>query len=289
MGQKLNNFIGFYVSGVVDGHLMPALDKYMTDDLIQHTPGVAGGRAGLASFYEPINSRYDRRVVRPLRGFEDGTWVVLQTLQVYGYRNIERVVFDLVNTDDSDRVIEHWSLSAPLSGVSRSGTSQIDGPALIQDLGATEANKQVVTAYVNRVLIARDTVGYMSPSCIDHDPSAGDCRTQFNPSGTDLVRYTGIVRLIGCGNFVAALCDVLIDGRPGMACDLYRLDAGEIVEHWNTMQATERRPRAATPAITLAIPAGATSSSSLPMRGTASAPRPAGIAPASGSTALLNP
>jgi predicted SnoaL-like aldol condensation-catalyzing enzyme len=248
MGQKLNNFISFYIDGVVDGHLAPVLDKYMTDSLIQHTPGIADGRAGLVAVYEPLISQYDRRVIKPIRGFEDGSMVVLHSFQSYGYRNIERVVFDIIDTDDDDRVTEHWNISAPLSGVSRSGTSQIDGPTRVEDPAATETNKKLVTAYITEMLIAGCTGDYVSGACIDHDPSAGDCRSRFNPSGADLVRYAGIVHLIGSGNFVAALCNVFIDGRPGTSCDLYRLDGGRIVEHWNTMQATGvRPPRAAIP------------------------------------------
>lgn len=249
MGHKLDNVIRLYVDGIMGGNLRAALDRYVADDLIQHHPGTGDGRDGLAAAYQPLIRRYERRYVQPLRGFEDGNRVFLQTYQCFGYRDVERVNIDIIETDDSDRLVEQWSVSAPLASVSATGHSPIDGPAHIEDLAATAANRRTVTAYVEEVVVggrATHIGRYVSATCVDHEPQTAGrpgCRTTA-PGATP----GGLAQLVGRGNFVATVCDVVVDGRPVAAGDLWRLDGGLIVEHWGGVQAGPlRRARTAGP------------------------------------------
>ena len=250
MGHKLDNVISLYVDGVMRGNLRTALDRYVAEDMIQHRPGTTDGRAGLAAAYQPLINRYRRRYVQPLRGFEDGNRVFLQTYQCFGYRDVERVNIDIVETDGTDRLVEQWSVSAPLASVSRSGHSPIDGPAHIDDLAATAANRRTITAYVADVMVAGHTrhVGrYVSATCVDHDPQGvgapPGCRGGAgDPSGGTSL-HTGLAQLVGRGNFVASVSDVVLDGRPLAVGDLWRLDRGLIVEHWSVMEPGPLRHR----------------------------------------------
>jgi predicted SnoaL-like aldol condensation-catalyzing enzyme len=251
MGEKLDNVVHFFVDGVTEGRLRTALDQYVAFSMIEHGPAADTGRRGLADAYAPIVARYDRRFVQPIRGFEDGPSVLLHTFQSYGYGDIERVCFDIADTDEDHRIIEHWSVSAPLARIPRSGYSQIDGPTFVEDVGITVPNKRLVAAYTAEVVIGRDAdrgPRYVAIDCVDHDPNAGPCEpglalTGPHTAADGLVRYLRVVRLLGCGNFVATLSDITIDGKPGLVCDLYRLHDACIVEHWNTMQAVPVRPR----------------------------------------------
>jgi predicted SnoaL-like aldol condensation-catalyzing enzyme len=204
VGPKLYNAVRLYVDGIRDGHLAAALDKYVAEDLVQHTPGVPAGRDGLAALFQPLVDRYERRTVVPLRGFEHGSRVFLHTFACYGYRAVERVTMDIFDTDADDQIIEHWSVSAPLRGSSGCGASPIDGPR-IADRGATEANLESVRAFL--------TTG--GPTGIEH--------------GQPVLGATRVAQLAGYGSMVAS---VGVRDRLNVA-DLFRLEAGRIVEHWD--------------------------------------------------------
>jgi predicted SnoaL-like aldol condensation-catalyzing enzyme len=253
MGHKLDNVISLYVDGVMGGNLPAALDRYVAEDMIQHWPDTTDGRGGLAAAYQPLVNRYRRRYVQPLRGFEDGSRVFLQTYQCFGYRDVERVNIDIIETDGADRLVEQWSVCAPLASVTRSGYSPIDGPAHVDDLGATAANRRTVTAYVADVMVAGHTrhVGrYVSATCVDHDPGSPaappgypdgpaalpGCRGGAGDPSGGPGPHTGLAQMVGRGNFVATVSDVVVEGRPLAVGDLWRLDRGMIVEHWSVTE-----------------------------------------------------
>jgi predicted SnoaL-like aldol condensation-catalyzing enzyme len=208
VGPKLYNAVRLYVDGIRDGHLGAALDKYVAADLIQHTPGVPGGRDGLATVFQPLVDRHERRVVLPLRGFEDGSKVFLHTFTSYGLRAVERIAIDVFDTDAEDQIIEHWSASTPLRFPSGSGASPIDGPRIATDRELTDANKRTVRAYL-------EGRAGLAPEAIEHGhPGAG---------------HTRLDQLVGDGSFVATVGE---RGRE-YAADLFRVESGRIVEHWD--------------------------------------------------------
>jgi predicted SnoaL-like aldol condensation-catalyzing enzyme len=48
--------------------------------------------------------------------------------------------------------------------------------------------------------------------------------------------YDEIVLLVGQGNFVATLCRASSDGSPYAQADLFRVEAGRVVEHWDAAE-----------------------------------------------------
>jgi len=247
MGPKLYTAVRLYVDGLRDGHWSAALDKYVVDDLVQHTDGLGPGRAGLAEAFAGAVARHERRTVRPLRGFEDGSRVFLHTFHSYGHRAAERVTIDVFDTDTDDHLIEHWSVTADLAGCSRSGYSQIDGPTVARDHGATEENKALVAAYADDVLAGgrADRIRrYLSAATFtQHSPEmAGGWQGYaryldgLEEAGTPL-RYTRVDLLIGSGDLVALGGRCVVGAREFAVADLFRIEAGRIVEHWDV-----RRP-----------------------------------------------
>jgi predicted SnoaL-like aldol condensation-catalyzing enzyme len=221
MGPKLQNAVDLYIQGLRDGHLSAALDKYVTEALIQHTPGIAHGRDGLLKAYAPLINRHYRRTVHPMRGFEDESLVFLHTFATYGWREIEHVTLDIFDTDDDDHIVEHWGVRTPLRGRFTSGYSQIDGARWVTDTHLTQDNKDLVEAYVTGA-----------------DPDACVARTGYVDHGADPVsgRYAELRVLMGSGNFVATAGRIATpDGAGLVACDLYRVEAGLIVEHWDAV------------------------------------------------------
>jgi predicted SnoaL-like aldol condensation-catalyzing enzyme len=211
VGPKLYNVVRLYVDGIRDGHLAAALDKYVAEDLVQHTPGVADGRDGLAAIFQPLVERHQRRTVVPLRGFEDGSRVFLHSFATFGLRAVELVTIDIFDTDDEDQIVEHWSVSAPLCTPSRSGASPIDGPRIATDLHLTAANKRVVRGFL----------GGSGPQPMEP--------ARIIEHGHDLVGGTRIDQMIGHGSFVAT-----VGARERhFVADLFRVDGGAVVEHWD--------------------------------------------------------
>lgn len=242
MGSKLDNALALYLDGVRDGLLEPALDKYVSDALIQHSVGVADGRHGLLGAYAPRIAKHASREIWPLRGFQDGRKVFLQTYQNWGRGAVELVSCDIFDTDSDDRIIEHWNVTSPLAGWSASGRSQIDGPSLVDDWHATAANKRLVRDYLTRVLIAdapRQAAEHLCRDFVQHSPRIHDGvdgqRRHFDRMCAEgaPVRYREIAQLVGKGNFVASLCRVEIAATTYAVIDLFRVEAGQIAEHWD--------------------------------------------------------
>ena len=48
---------------------------------------------------------------------------------------------DMFDTDDNDKIVEHWDVIAAWVDVTVSGHSQIGGPTEVTDLGQTEENR----------------------------------------------------------------------------------------------------------------------------------------------------
>jgi predicted SnoaL-like aldol condensation-catalyzing enzyme len=228
MEQKLHNVISLFIDGVRDGDLCAVLNKYVVTNLVQHTPGIARGRAGLYAAFYPLVARYDRRNIRPLRGFIDGTTVFLHSFQSYGYRNVERITIDVFDTDGNDQIVEHWSATSPLARMAATGLSQIDGPTFVEDLPAGIANKHLVDDYLNDVIIGGHPASegkYAGPAYVDHaGPVDGS------------LAYVDVMQLTGAGNFVASVSNAMIGSCPYVVADLYRVEGNRLVEHWNTSQ-----------------------------------------------------
>lgn len=74
---------------------------------------------------------------------------------------------------------------------------------------------------------------------IQHNPKVADGRENFKPlaQGSDpSLRYDEIVLLAGQGNFVATLCRAALAGVSQAQVDLFRLEDGMIVEHWDNAE-----------------------------------------------------
>lgn len=231
MGPKLSNAVGLFIDGVRDGHLSAALEKYVAARLVEHSPGIADERAGLAAAFEPL-VRHGRRTMRPLRGFEDGSKVFLHTVGLFGWRETEQVRLDIFDTDDADHLIEHWGVAAELGNDSRTGYSQVDGPMLPEDLASTERNKNLIQEYVHECLIGgaqrRIPEFRSADGCVEHDLEAPCSAPEF--------RYVAVEALVGCGNLVATFCDVDAATGGSAVGDLFRIHNDKIVEHWDVIE-----------------------------------------------------
>ena len=191
--------------------------------------------------------------MRLVRGWEDGNHVFLHVYQSLNEGEFEYVTTDFFDTDDNDKIIEHWDVISVFGGQTPSGHTPLDGPTEITDLDRTDVNKAVVRALIEDVLVQGG-----SPENLDRYVSAQQF-TQHNPRVADgleaskslllapdrSICYDEIVLLVGKGNFVASLCRTS-SVTAEEACtqyaqvDVFRLEDGLVVEHWDNVEPVPR-------------------------------------------------
>ncbi|MBN0047151.1 nuclear transport factor 2 family protein [Streptomyces actuosus] len=241
----MNNARGLYLDGIRDGRAREALDRYTGDRYTQHSTGVADGKEGFLAFFEPFLARNPRRDIEVVRAIEDGQYVFLHVAQTLGGVT-HWVTADLFDTDDNARIVEHWDTIAPGGLISPSGHTQTDGATEVADLDRTEENKQKVSRFIATVLqdgqFERAAEFISQESYVQHSPEVADGIDGFTAFVAELtaegkrLTYTKVHRLIGQGNFVVTLSEVDQAGTPMAVFDIFRLQDGVIVEHWDVAE-----------------------------------------------------
>ncbi|MEO1645492.1 MAG: nuclear transport factor 2 family protein, partial [Chloroflexota bacterium] len=153
MSQKLENAKRLYLEGIRDGNAREAVTKYTGDRYTQHSTGVRDGVEGFVEFFEPFIERNPKRDIQIVRGLEDGQYVFVHAYQSLNDGETEWVTTDFFDTDENDKIIEHWDVIAAYSPRTPSGHTSVDGATKIADLDKTEANKQVVRNLIRDVLM----------------------------------------------------------------------------------------------------------------------------------------
>ncbi len=240
MGQRLDNATSLYLEAIRDGDYVKAINTYAGARYTQHSTPVKDGKDGFVDFFADFTERNPIRDVDIVRAFEDGRYVFLHVVQNLNHGQHRYVTADIFDTDDDAKLIEHWDIVAELRDTTASGRSQVEGPTDPTDLDRTDVNKQLVTRFVDEVLIPGDydrMVEFMTPDVAQHNPDIADgiAPLQAFAAATSM-RYLRLHRLVGCGNFVAILAESELHGRRHAAIDLFRIDGGTIVEHWDVIE-----------------------------------------------------
>lgn len=207
---------------------------------IQHNPQTREGSEGLAALFKRLSKTSPR--VNIVRIFADGDYVFGHTEYDFSTR---RIGFEVFRFED-DRAVEHWDNIQPRRGPNPSGHTMVDGPIEATDLDRTEANRDLVATFVREVLINRD-LGRL-PRFFDagrltqHSPTLPDgvaaLRTALEASsgGRPNVEYRHLHRVLAEGSFVLSVSEGFIGGDHSALYDLFRVDAGKLVEHWDTVE-----------------------------------------------------
>jgi predicted SnoaL-like aldol condensation-catalyzing enzyme len=153
-----------------------AIDRYFGESFTQHDPNLADGRAGMKSFVAEVASSpaADITIYRTL---VDGDLVLLHSR----YQGISRygqnaIAFDLFRFS-GDKIAEHWGGQEPEEPPNASGRTQVGGPTEVVDREKTEANRTLVRAYRETVMVAlrSDRIEeFVSTALVQHASQIGD-------------------------------------------------------------------------------------------------------------------
>ncbi len=248
MNQKLSNARNLYLEGIRDGKAREAVTKYTGERYTQHSTGVRDGIEGFVEFFEPFIKRNPHRDIQLVRGLVDGQHVFIHAYQNINKGEAQWVTTDFFDTDENDKIIEHWDVIAPYSKSNPSGHSSVDGPTEIIDLDKTEENKALARSLIEDGLMTggdpSKLADYISEDqYIQHNPEVADGLEHFQKLATMPNRplnYEEIVLLVGQGNFVATLCKAnWNDGKTNQdyaQVDIFRIENGKVVEHWDNVE-----------------------------------------------------
>jgi predicted SnoaL-like aldol condensation-catalyzing enzyme len=242
---SIKPIVGAFLGAVLQGDV-DTMREVANADYIQHNPFIP---TGLEPFIEMLPVLQEAgTTAENIRMFEDGNYVFMHNI----WRNAApfgadtMVSFDIIRVDENGRVAEHWDALQPLVTETASGRTQTDGPTEVTDLDQTEANKALAVALIEDVLMGRDPAritDYISAeSYAQHNPGIADglegivaAVEQLTAQG-NMFQYTDIHAVLGEGNFVLTVSEGQWNGTTNAFYDLFRMEDGMIVEHWDVIQ-----------------------------------------------------
>ncbi len=233
--------IAIIQNGLIDGDV-DFINTYVAEDYIQHNPQAPDGRAGLIGFTRYLASQGTENTATVVRALEQDDLVALHV--IYEFGDDKMAAFDLFRFEDGVAV-EHWDGLQPWVEETVSGRSMTDGPTEITDLDKTDENEAIVTGFVNDILVNGQfdkITNYISGTYLQHNPNVGDgldglgAFVGYLQENNISFRYTKVHNVVAEGNFVMVQNEGEFGGKPTAFYDLFRVENGMIVEHWDTVQ-----------------------------------------------------
>jgi predicted SnoaL-like aldol condensation-catalyzing enzyme len=214
-----------------------AVDRWVSPGYIQHSSLAEDGPEALRTLIAGLQPDFRYEQARILA---DGDLVALHGVY-HGFGPQPLVGFDIFRVEGG-RIAEHWDALTPVVTSTVSGRSQVDGPTEATQPGATERNRAVVTEFADKVFVGKDysvlTDFISTETYHQHNPEAADGLDGFGKAvgewaaaGKNL-DYVTVHRVIADGEFVLTQSEGAFGG-PVAYYDLFRLDDGKVVEHWD--------------------------------------------------------
>ena len=234
MDKKLENAHNLYLRGIRDGEITEVLTQYMGETYTQHSTGVSDGKEGFAQFFTDFFKRNPKRDIQIVRSFSDGNYVFMQVYQTLNDGAAKWVTADIFRADESERIVEHWDVIEAYKDGGKH--DQVFGSEDFEDLDKTEENKKRVRLFLVEVLQNHATEKfseYVADDIISHQHKIADGSSAYQEYlQENNVEYDFIFKVIGHGNYVVAYSQALINSRAYAVFDIFRLQAGKIVERY---------------------------------------------------------
>lgn len=208
---------------------------------IQHNLGAADGLAGFGALLQALPAGSTR--VNTARVFQDGDYVFSHTdYNFFG----PKIGFDIFRFENG-LIVEHWDNLQSTAGPNPSGHTMVDGPTTPKELEKTEANKALVRAFVDEILVKGEMqklAGYFQgDQYVQHNPQIADGLTGLRAALEAMakqgitMKYDRIHKVLGEGDFVLVVSEGSFAGQKSAFYDLFRVADGKIAEHWDTIEA----------------------------------------------------
>ena len=186
-----------------------------------------------------------KTTVNNIRAFEDGDKVFLQT--VYNFAGAgEQIAFDIFRFDTDGKIAEHWDNLAAKAAPNPFGHTQVDGYDSLEDLDKTEENRELIKNFLYDVM--QGNAPEKTPSYFDGDTyiqhntgiadglsGLGAALEALGKQGIQMI-YDKIHQILAQGNYVLAVSEGTFGGTPTSYYDLWRIENGKVVEHWDVME-----------------------------------------------------
>jgi len=207
---------------------------------VQHNLAVEDGLAGFGEVMSQLPKGSAK--VEVIRAFEDGNFVFTHTkYNFFGSKS----GFDIFRFEDG-LIVEHWDNLQEIVEKTVSGRTQFDGTTEIVDTNKTEANKTFVKNFISDVLMGKNPdkiTDYISTQTyLQHNPNVGDGLDGLGKALEELAKagmpmtFTENHKILGEGNFVLAVSEGIFLKKHVAFYDLFRIENGRIVEHWDTIE-----------------------------------------------------
>ncbi|WP_370942098.1 nuclear transport factor 2 family protein [Amycolatopsis sp. cg5] len=216
-----------------------AVDRWVAANYRQHSSLAGDGPEALRGLVANLPEGFRYELARVIA---DGDLVALHGTY-HGFGPEPLVAFDLFRVENG-KLAEHWDALTPVVTETASGRSQTDGAAEPGAAELTEQSRKVVTEFAERILKEADysvLTDYISTETyLQHNPEAADGLDGFGAAaakwagqGKNLV-YRTVHRVVAEGDLVLLQSEGEF-GEPVAYWDLFRVDGGKIVEHWDVI------------------------------------------------------
>lgn len=216
------------------------LDYINPEKYIQHNLQIADGLEAFVNFTKILPEGETK--VNTVRIFEDGDFVFAHNeYNVFG----PKIGFDIFRFEDG-KIVEHWDNLQETHPANPSGHSMIDGATELKDLDKTEANKTLVSNFVDDILVngrMEKLTGYFhGDTYIQHNPYIGDGLSGLGKALEEwakqviTMKYDTVHLVLGEGNFVLTVSEGQLGGKHTAFYDLFRVENGKIIEHWDILE-----------------------------------------------------
>ena len=222
------------------------IEQLVREDYIQHNPFIPTGRDPFVGLLTTVLEDNGTRVEN-IRMLEEGNFVAIHNLWTnaapFGADTV--VSFDILRFDENGKIAEHWDAIQVWESQTVNGNTMVDGPINITDLDETEANKALAVSIIEDVLMGQNPnniTNYIAEDYIQHNPgidnglSGIQAAVDYLVSINNMFQYTTIHKVIGEGNFVLTISEGQWNGTTNAFYDLFRMENGKAVEHWDVIQ-----------------------------------------------------